>query len=309
MVSEIQLNLIMNNSINKQHLVSVIMNCYNGDSYLRESINSVLSQTYKNWELIFWDNRSEDKSAEIFKEYKDERFKYFYAENHTTLYKARNLAIEKSKGAFIAFIDTDDLWISNKLETQIRCFNDSDVGVVFSNCWILKNKKFKKIYINKKIPSGKIFSKLIENYNVGILTAVIRRSLYLKLEKKFDERFSIIGDYDLFLRLSQICSFKGLQQPLAFYRIHAKNLSNLNKEKEVEECEIWLNENNLKLRSYEIKILKKKFDNMKFVNYKIKGNYKDCIKMLFSPKKGLLSIKNFFVLFIPSIILKKLLWF
>ena len=79
MVSEIQLNLIMNNSINKQHLVSVIMNCYNGDSYLRESINSVLSQTYKNWELIFWDNRSEDKSAEIFKEYKDERFKYFGA--------------------------------------------------------------------------------------------------------------------------------------------------------------------------------------------------------------------------------------
>ena len=57
-------------SIN-QSLVSIIMNCYNGESYLNESIKSAISQTYKNWELIFWDNRSKDKSAEIFKSYKD----------------------------------------------------------------------------------------------------------------------------------------------------------------------------------------------------------------------------------------------
>ena len=55
------------------------MNCYNGETYLQESINSVLSQTYKNWELIFWDNKSQDKSAEIFKGHEDKRFKYFYA--------------------------------------------------------------------------------------------------------------------------------------------------------------------------------------------------------------------------------------
>ena len=79
------------------------MNCYNGETYLHESIKSVLSQTYKNWELIFWDNRSEDKSAEIFKSYKDKRFRYFYSNEHTSLYKARNLAIEKCRGDFIAF--------------------------------------------------------------------------------------------------------------------------------------------------------------------------------------------------------------
>ena len=77
------------------------MNCYNGEAYLYESIKSVLSQTYKNWEIIFWDNKSEDKSAEIFKSYNDKRFKYFYAHEHTPLYKARNLAIEKSKGELI----------------------------------------------------------------------------------------------------------------------------------------------------------------------------------------------------------------
>ena len=102
-----------------QPLVSIIMNCYNGEAYLHESIKSVLSQTYQNWELIFWDNKSKDNSAQIFKSYKDKRFKYFYADEHTTLYKARNLAIEKSQGELLAFIDTDDIWEHNKLELQV----------------------------------------------------------------------------------------------------------------------------------------------------------------------------------------------
>ena len=153
------------------------MNCYNGEAYLKESIESVLSQTYKNWELIFWDNRSKDRSAEIFKKYDDKKFKYFYAEEHTTLYKARNLAIEKSQGEFIAFLDTDDLWEKNKLELQMKYFDNDQTGVVFSNSYILKKKK--KIYTKQKLPSGEIFNQLIDNYTVGIVTAVIRKFFYL----------------------------------------------------------------------------------------------------------------------------------
>ena len=126
------------------------MNCYNGETFLHECIKSVLSQKYENWEIIFWDNQSEDKSAEIFKSYNDKRFKYFYANEHTTLYKARNLAIKKSKGNFIAFLDTDDLWDENKPELQMCYFNNLEVGVVFSNCWIFKNNTKKKNYILKK---------------------------------------------------------------------------------------------------------------------------------------------------------------
>ena len=107
-----------------QPLVSIIINCYNGETYLKECIESVLSQTYKNWEIIFWDNKSKDKSAEIFKKYKDERFKYFYSNEHTSLYKARNLAMKMSTGDYIAFLDTDDLWDSNKLETQISILKE-----------------------------------------------------------------------------------------------------------------------------------------------------------------------------------------
>ena len=149
------------------------MNCYNGEKYLSESIKSVLSQTYQNWELIFRDNKSDDKSAEIFKNYKDKRFKYFCANEHTSLYKARNLAIEKSKGDFISFLDVDDLWINNKLELQIPYFNNPDVGVVFSNVWLIKkDMKKKKLFMKKKLPRGNVYDELIDNYSVTIPTTI-----------------------------------------------------------------------------------------------------------------------------------------
>ena len=190
----------MNNS-----LVSIIINCYNGEKYLTDTLKSILNQTYKNWEIIFWDNQSTDSSSEIFKSYKDSRFKYFYANEHTALGTARNFAAEKSKGDFITFLDSDDFWDKNKLELQMSYFNNLEVGVVYSNFWILKKDNKKKLYMKKKLPRGNIYNELIKNYCVGILTAVIRKKFYLKLEKKFDEKFTIIEDFDFFLRLSKLC--------------------------------------------------------------------------------------------------------
>jgi len=300
----------MNEQFNKEPLVSIIMNCFNGEAYLNESIKSVLTQTYENWELIFWDNQSIDSSAKIFKSYKDKRFGYFYANEHSTLYKARNLAIEKSKGDFIAFLDTDDLWDQNKLKLQMQYFSNPEVGAVFSNLWMLKqDTEKKKLYSNKKLPSGKIYDKMIDDYNVGILTIIIRKKFYLKLNKKFDERFSIIGDFDLFLRLAKICLFESIQEPLAFYRLHGKNLSTLNKEKEVKEFEVWLKENKFNLSKLQVKKLQKKINYRKFVIYKIDGKYGKCINMLLNLKKSLLNIKNLVLFFTPVILLKKLLWY
>ena len=90
--------------------VSVIMNCYNGENYLVESLNSVINQTYKNWELIFYDNCSNDKSAIILKKYNDRRIKYFKSKKKLNLGLARKKALSKAKGDFVAFLDTDDIW-------------------------------------------------------------------------------------------------------------------------------------------------------------------------------------------------------
>ena len=92
----------MSKKINKsQPRVSILLNCYNGELYLKKAIDSIIDQTYKNWELVFWDNQSTDKSKKIFKSYKDRRLKYFKSKKHTTLYAARNLAAGKTKGKFL----------------------------------------------------------------------------------------------------------------------------------------------------------------------------------------------------------------
>ena len=94
-------------------LVSVIMNCYNGDRFLRQAIDSVYCQTYDNWEIIFWDNASTDSSAKIARSY-DDKIRYFLATKNTPLGEARNLALNKASGKYVAFLDCDDLYFPNK---------------------------------------------------------------------------------------------------------------------------------------------------------------------------------------------------
>ena len=114
------------------------MNCLNCEKYVREAIDSVYAQTYPDWEIIFWDNASLDSSGEIAKSY-DERLKYFRGDKTIPLGRARNLAIEKAKGEYIAFLDCDDMWLSDKLEKQVEIFETNpDIMFVFSNYFILQ---------------------------------------------------------------------------------------------------------------------------------------------------------------------------
>lgn len=109
------------------------MNCYNGEKYLREALDSVLAQTYTNWELIFWDNRSTDQSAAICKSYGDSRMRYFYAEEHTELGAARILAFQEVRGDFVAVLDTDDISHPERLARQVAFLKaHPDVALVGS---------------------------------------------------------------------------------------------------------------------------------------------------------------------------------
>ena len=122
--------------------ISVIMNCHNGEKFLKKSIQSVLRQSYYNWELIFWDNCSSDNSASIIKSFNDNRIRYFKSKRFTNLYDARNQAIKKSKGEFICFLDTDDWWIKEKLKIQtnfIKKNKSKNIKFIFSNLYIYDN--------------------------------------------------------------------------------------------------------------------------------------------------------------------------
>ena len=142
---------------NKKPLISVIVNCFNGEKYLKECINSIIKQTYKNWEVIFWDNLSKDKSKDIFKRFKDKRLKYYKSKTHTTLYKARNLALNKAKGSIITFLDTDDFWHKDKLLIQLRHFKLNKCEISYTNLNIYKNNTIVKKNYFGKLYSGILF--------------------------------------------------------------------------------------------------------------------------------------------------------
>ena len=212
-------------NVHAEPLVSVIMNCYNGEQYLRDAINSVIGQTYQNWELIFWDNQSTDHSAATFMSYADPRLRYFYAPSHTVLYDARNHAVSKSRGEFLAFLDVDDWWTTDKLTAQIGLFADETVGLVYGNFWIARNGDRLKLAHHKRLPEGNVLNQLIEHYCVGLLTIVVRRSAFESLSYPFDSRYRMIGDMDLAVRLAVNWDFAAIQRPLAFYRLHGNNES------------------------------------------------------------------------------------
>ena len=128
----------------KQPLVSVIMNCLNCSKYLSTAIDSVYGQTYNNWEIILLDNNSDDNSLAIVKKY-DDKIKYFRTSKIEKLGKARNIALEKSKGEYLAFLDCDDLWLPEKIEKQISLFeNNKKLGLVFCDTIFCDNSGDKK---------------------------------------------------------------------------------------------------------------------------------------------------------------------
>lgn len=207
-------------------LVSIIMNCHNGERYLEESLNCVLNQTYQNWELIFFDNNSYDNSKKILSNYEnDQRVKYFKSNKLLKLYDARNKAIEQAKGKYIAFIDTDDLWTNNKLEKQIIFFeNNQDFEIIYSNYNVrFENEKIEILKYKKELPSGNAMRDFLKEYSIGILTVMMKRKIF-ELQN-FNGNYDIIGDFDLFIRLSKNYKIGCIQEPLSTFRYHDQNLS------------------------------------------------------------------------------------
>lgn len=291
-------------------LVSIIINCYNGERYLRDALNSVINQTYKNWEIIFWDNLSTDKSAEIFKSYKDPRFKYYCASEHSKiLYKAKNFAFKKATGEFIAFLDADDWWMSHKLESQIPLFKDNNVGLVYGNILRFFTKKNKKIIYRKRLPAGNIKKKLIEDYVIGSPTYVIRKKTLQSLNYLFDNRFHIIGDFDLNIRISASWKVGCIQEPIAVYRIHDTNLSLVKKYIQIDELKIWCdemkNETSI-LNEIELKKMSIKISYLEIMKSILEEGSKKSFLMVAKYPFSFSKIKLVFALILPNFILRKI---
>ena len=229
-------------------LVSIIIPTYNGSHFIKETIQSVICQTYPNIEIIVIDDGSTDNTPEIVKSINDPRIIYIRQEN-AGVSMARNHGISISKGDYIAFLDHDDLWLPHKLERQMLLFKENPmIAMVYSDTFIIKDNNFIiGIYSQKiKFFRGTIFKDLFLSCFITILTVVIKKTVFLEVGPFLP--FKICEDYDIFLKCAAKYPIDYIDEPLAKYRVHESNYSK-NYETEVSECieifDFWKNQGNV----------------------------------------------------------------
>jgi glycosyltransferase involved in cell wall biosynthesis len=200
------------------------MNGYNAAAYVGEAIASVFAQTYPHWEIVFWDNCSNDATAAIVRSYDDPRLRYFLAPNFTPLGQARNLAIREARGEFIAFLDCDDIWLPTKLERQLPLFDDPEVGLVYSDTVFFNARGDEKRSYGGILPGrGRCFRQLLARYFLSMETVVLRRSVLKSQPEWFDPSFNMIEEADLFRRIAHDWKIDGVADALARWRVHASS--------------------------------------------------------------------------------------
>ena len=206
------------------NLVSIITPAYNAEKYIKDTIESVIAQTYTNWEIIIVDDASKDNTVNIIKNYqlKDRRIKLISLEKNQGVANARNTAIKNAKGQYVAFLDADDVWEKEKLVVQIKFMQDNNVTFSYHayKLFDLSNQKQKEIFVPKSLN----YKELLKGNTTGsCLTVCLDRKIvnhiYFPKEKHEDYIcwLNILKQYD-------ITAF-GINKVLGTYRIGKKSIS------------------------------------------------------------------------------------
>ncbi|ARV13821.1 glycosyltransferase family 2 protein [Polaribacter sp. SA4-12] len=207
------------------NLVSIITPNYNSEKFISETINSVLNQTYKNWEMIIVDDVSTDKSIDIITFFckQDSRIQLHQLSDNSGAAIARNKAISLAKGTFIAFLDSDDLWLPKKLEFQLDFMLKNNYSLSYTSYEIINeegNSTNKTIKCKDKLD----YNRMLYSNEIGCLTAMYNKDV---LGKIFMPKIRKRQDYGLWLKVlkSEKYAF-GLATVLAQYRDRSQSISN-----------------------------------------------------------------------------------
>ncbi len=208
-------------------MISVIMPVHNGENFIENAIQSILLQTYKNFELIIIDDGSTDMTKEIVLNIKDRRVRILSNKLKMGLVKTRERGILNAKGEFIAFLDSDDLSIPKRLEVQQKFLTDHpEIGLVGSWVKVINadgkkiGKTWKHVTSPDLIPGFLLFRNCFTQSTIMMRRAVIERYIFRK-------EFTIAPDYDLWVRIAQQYKIANIPEALSFYRIHDSNISQL----------------------------------------------------------------------------------
>jgi glycosyltransferase involved in cell wall biosynthesis len=214
---------------NEAPYFSVIMNCHNSAEFLRQAIDSVFSQSFQSWEIIFFDNESNDQSAQIAQEY-GSKLRYFYNPIKVPLGKARNQAITKARGKYLCFLDCDDLWMASKLKLQhdklASWDGDREAAICYSNALRIREDGTPIVpySLGREMVEGDVFLSLTQDCFVSMSSCVLNRQIGIEHDL-FREDLEIIEEWDLWIRISQSYDFCYVNEITTKIRFHKKNTS------------------------------------------------------------------------------------
>lgn len=199
-------------------LVSIIMPAYNVEKLISDSINSVLSQTYKNFELIVVDDYSQDQTSQIVENFilKDKRVKLIKNIKNKGVAETRNTGLDHAQGEFVAFLDSDDKWQETKLEKQINIIKQHpEIDVVYTSYYRFNNSGIGKIV---EVPEFINNKKLLKGNPIGNLTALYNFKKFSKIRQKKIGHEDYLFWLELFNSANDVKGV-GIQEPLAYYRV------------------------------------------------------------------------------------------
>lgn len=201
-------------------LISVVIPTHNRSLMLNRAIESVLKQTYSNLEIIIVDDASTDDTERLVLQYEDPRISYIKIKDSKGANFARNTGVRSSNGEYVAFLDDDDIWFPNKLFLQVQMLKkNSKLGLVYTGIEVVTEGEDIRYSIKPKFNGDISKNILIDNCIGTTSTVVLRRKIFEKAGG-FDEKLPQLQDYDLWIRVAQICEVDFISDNLIYYYVH-----------------------------------------------------------------------------------------
>ncbi len=216
--------------------VSIIMNGFNSAAYLREALDSALRQTFTDWELVFWDNRSDDDTEEIVRSIGDARIHFHVSSKRLSLAEGRNEAMAKASGRWLAFLDCDDRWAPDKLERQIERLREhggQGVGMVYgrTRSFSARGDEGETIYryAGRPLPEGRIARHMLMEGNLILPVSALVSREAIDVVGPIPPEFTFAEDYYLFTAVADRFEVLCVQDALCGYRVHPASATARNK--------------------------------------------------------------------------------
>jgi len=212
-------------------LASIILRAYNSENHIAEAIESVLAQTCPDFELIIVDDGSTDATAKIIDGFKDPRIVRKSHPSNCGASRASNTGVLASRGTYIGFVDSDDYWLSEKLEEMVRCFSllPPEYGVVYSDMWEIDPAGTRKYWHSPEMDTPGLVNRDIADHRVSWLgngAVLIKKECFDTLGL-YDEEFRCYEDREFFMRISRKYRFYHIRKPFYVYRTWQGITSNL----------------------------------------------------------------------------------